>query len=200
MSTSKAVAKRVMKTPLGKPFSSSQFLELGSNAAVYKTLSRLVSKGSIERVSSGVYVRPKKNRFIGSVKPEISSIVKVIAKSNGETIQTHGAEAARQFKLSTQVPTQPVYYTSGSTRTLPIGNMKVKFVHASKRKLQLAGKKSGMALSALWYMGKEGMARSTLEQVCNKLEENEFSELLAAEKPAWLSNALNHFSEERAIV
>lgn len=199
MSTAKAITEKVKKKTLGKPFSSSEFIKLGSEAAVYKALSRLVSEGVIERVSSGVYVRPKKNRFIGNVKPEISSVIEVIAKSNGETIQTHGSEAARQFSLSTQVPIQPVYYTSGSTRTLPIGNIKVKLIHASKRKLQLAGKKSGMALSALWYIGKEGIRENTLEQVCSKLEQNEFTELLEADKPAWLANALEGFVQERAI-
>ncbi|MCY4601636.1 MAG: hypothetical protein OXF27_17155 [Acidobacteria bacterium] len=34
----------------------------------------------------------------------------------------HGAEAARRFKLSTQVPTAPVFLTSASSRTIRIAN------------------------------------------------------------------------------
>ncbi|MEE8058489.1 MAG: DUF6088 family protein, partial [Pseudomonadales bacterium] len=155
--------------------------------------SRLVKQGAIERVTQGIYIRPKKNRFIGSVKPEASKVIQAIAESNGEIIQVHGAEAARRFKLSTQVPTQPVYYTSGSSRTLTIGKLKVKLVHATQRKLQLAGKKSGLALSALWYMGKESLSQNTIEQVCSQLGPGELQELLAADMPAWMATALDNY-------
>ena len=200
MSASQSIATKVKRLPFGEPFSTANFLKLGSRAAVDKSLSRLVKKGAIERVTQGVYIRPKKNRFIGSAKPEISKVVKTIAESNGETIQVHGAEAARRFKLSTQVPTQPVYYTSGSSRTITIGNLKVKLVHAAQRKLQLSGKKSGLALSALWYIGEDGLRQSTIEQVCSKLAPEELQELLAANVPAWIANALDNYCLERDLV
>ncbi|MBL1292815.1 MAG: hypothetical protein COB61_002980 [Thiotrichales bacterium] len=199
MSTTQLVTNKIKGFSLGEPFSTSYFLKLGSRAAVDKSLSRLVQAGSIERITNGVYLRPKKNRFIGSVKPEVSKVIQTIAKANGETIQIHGAEAARRFKLSTQMPTQPVYYTSGSSRTLTVGKMKIKLVHAAQRKLQLAGKKSGLALSALWFLGKEGLHHNAVEQVCSKLKPQELQELLAANKPAWMSTALDHYTQEQRI-
>ena len=195
MSTAQTIATQVKRLPLGEPFSTSSFLKLGPRSAVDKSLSRLVKQGAIERVTQGIYIRPKKNRFIGSVKPEASKVIQAIAESNGETIQVHGAEAARRFKLTTQVPTQPVYYTSGSSRTLSIGKLRVKLVHAAQRKLQLAGKKSGLALSALWYMGKEGLRQNIIEQVCSQLGPGELQELLSADMPAWMASALdNHMA------
>lgn len=190
MSTNQSISSNIQSIPLGEPFSTSLFLKLGSRAAVDKSLSRLVQEGSIERITQGIYIRPKTNRFIGSVKPEVGKVIQAIAESNGETIQVHGAEAVRRFKLSTQMPTQPTYYTSGSSRELTIGQLKIKLIHATQRKLQLAGKRSGLALSALWYLGKDGATRQAIEQVHSQLDPTEINELLAADKPAWLSIAI----------
>lgn len=195
MSINQRITQQIKGLPRGKPFSTGRFLTLGSRSAVDKSLSRLVEKGVIERVTQGVYVRPKSNRFVGSVKPDMNKVVDTIAKSNGETLQVHGAEALRRFKLSTQVPTEPIFYTSGSTRILKIGELQVRFVHATWRKLQLAGKRSGLALSALWFMGRDGLNQGIVEQVCSALDAEELRELLAVSKPAWLSVALTAYCE-----
>lgn len=199
MSTNQSIASQVQLLPQGEPFATSNFLKLGSRAAVDKSLSRLAQQGTIERITQGIYIRPKKNRFVGSVKPEISKVIQAIAESNGETIQVHGAEAVRRFQLSAQVPMQPIYYTSGSTRTLTIGKLKIRLVHAAQRKLQLTGKKSGLALSALWFLGKKGVYESAIGQVLSKLSPTECQELLEAEKPAWMTTALDHYHRERTI-
>lgn len=105
MSVAESIKQRVLRMQRGEPFTNTRFLKLGSRSAVDKALSRLVEEGVIQRVARGVFVRPKKSRFIGSVMPEVSRVIEVIAKDHGETVQVHGAEAARRFKLSTQMPT-----------------------------------------------------------------------------------------------
>ena len=192
MSTTEAIRTRIQRLSKGKPFTSSRFLKLGSRAAVDKTLSRLVEEGEIERLARGVFVRLKKSRFIGTVMPEVSEVVEVIAKSHGETIQVHGAEAARRFKLSTQMPTSPVFYTSGPSRSLRVGNITVKLMHTtSHRRLQFAGRKTGLALSALWYLGKESTTPEIIIRIKSGLSPKEFETLKSADVPAWMSEALN---------
>jgi hypothetical protein len=192
MSTTEAIRTHIQRQPKGKPFTSSRFLKLGSRSAVDKALSRLVGEGKIERLARGVFVRPKKSQFIGTVMPEILEVIKVIARNHGETIQVHGAEAARRFKLSTQMPTSPVFYTNGPSRSLRVGNMVVKLIHTtSHRRLQFAGKKTGLALSALWYLGKENVTRNTVHHIKAGLSTTEFEELKSANLPAWMSAALN---------
>ena len=192
MSTTEAIRTRIQRLPKGKPFTSSRFLKLGSRSAVDKALSRLVGEGEIERLARGVFVRPKKSRFIGTVVPEVLEVIKVIARNHGETIQVHGAEAARRFKLSTQMPASPVFYTNGPSRSLRVGNIVVKLMHTtSHRRLQFAGKKTGLALSALWYLGKENVTRNTVCHIKAGLSPTEFEELRSANLPAWMSAALD---------
>ena len=129
MSVAENIKTKVLRMQKGEPFTTNRFLNLGPRPAVDKAISRLVEEGVMERVARGVFVRPKKNRFVGKVMPDVSRVVEAIAKGNGETIQVHGAEAARRFRISTQMPTKPIYYTSGPSREVQVGNLKVKLMH-----------------------------------------------------------------------
>jgi len=142
-----------------------------------------------------MFVRPKENRFIGNVMPDATKIVEVLAREHGETIQVHGAEAARRFKLSTQVPTMPVFLTSGPTRELKIGKLTIKLKHASHRKLHLAGKRAGLALSALWYLGKDNVNSNVISAIHEGLTEKEFENLKHTDMPAWMSGAFEKYDK-----
>ena len=196
MSTAQTIRNRVQRVRRGEPFTNKRFLKLGSRASVDKTLSRLVEEGVIQRIARGVFVRPRKSQFIGSVMPDISKVMEVIAKDHDETIQVHGAEAARRFKLSTQVPTTPVFYTSGPTRELKVGNLTVKLRHASRRKLLLAGKRPGLALSALWYLGKNNINANVISAIREGLTAEEFETLKHTDMPGWMADALERYGKE----
>ena len=198
MSVAESIKSKVLRMQKGEPFVTNRFLNLGSRPAVDKAISRLVEEGVIERVARGVFIRPKKSRFVGKVMPDVSRVVEVIAKGHGETIQVHGAEAARRFKISTQMPIKPVYYTNGPSREIQVGNLKVKLVHtSSQRKLQFAGKKAGLALTALWYLGKEQVNSEAVRLIREGLSESEYEQFLSASKPLWMNQAIQFFNEQQ---
>ena len=190
MSTAKAVRAAIRKLPRGRPFTGAHFLKLGTRGAVDRTLSRLAADGEIRRLAHGVFVRPRISRFVGAVVPDLHEVVKAIARGNGETLQIHGAEAARRFRLSTQVPTAPVFHTSGSTRTIRIAGTAVRMVHtANRRRLQFAGEPTGAAISALWYLGKDNVTPETVATIEAALGPAEFEKLRSADMPAWMQKA-----------
>ena len=196
MSTTKTIRQRLIRIKKGEPFTNARFLRLGSRAAVDKALSRFVGEGLIQRIARGVFVRPKRSRFVGTVMPDTQKVIEVIARNYGETIQVHGAEAARRFNLTTQVPTTPVYYTSGPSRELKIGNLTVKLKHVSPRKLRLSGTRPGLALSTLWYLGKESVNTEVLRAIRNGLSAEEFEMLKNTDMPTWMSDALHRFDKD----
>ncbi len=192
MSTAEAIRNRIRSLPTGKPFTTSRFANCGRRGAVDRALSRIVHEGGLERLSRGVFVRPRKNRFVGNVVPSVFDVVQAIAKHNGETVQIHGAEAARRFGLSTQVPSAPVFHTSASSRPIHIGNITVKMIHTSNsRRLQFAGEMAGLALSALWYLGKDNVTPETVATIASAMSPEEFEKLRSADVPAWMAMALN---------
>ena len=197
LKTAELIRQRIEGMPVGEPFTPTVFLAYGTRASVDQTLSRLVKAGVIERVTRGVFVRPEISRFVGRVMPEPLKVAEIVGKSVGGIVQVHGAEAARRLELTTQVPTQSVFVTSGPSKRIRVGNMEIRLKHVCQRKLVLAGRPAGLALSALWYLGKTEVTPSIIEKIRHKLGASEFEVLKSAtpSMPAWMSDAI--FRNER---
>lgn len=196
MSVAEAISNRIKHMQKGRPFASAMFAEAGPRAAVDKTFSRLVKHGYLERVARGVYMRPKVVEYIGRITPSPVEVMRVITKANGETIQLHGAEAVRRLGLSTQMQVLPTYYTSGTTRVIRIGRGVVRLQHVAKDRLQHAGTRVGTALTALYYLGKEGLSPELASRIARSLSPTELEKLLASRMPQWMRTALSHAAKE----
>lgn len=197
MSTISAIRTRIKRLPRGNVFTRSRFAAHGSPAAVDRALSRIVREGEIERLSRGVFVRPRKSRFVGKVFPGVTDVIRAIARKKGETIQVHGAEAARRFGLTTQVPTAYVFHTNASSRSIRIGKTTVRLIRTSnRRRLQFAGKPAGLALAALWYLGKDSVTPEVVVKVRAALSPEEFDRLRSASLPAWMTKVLGAVSQD----
>lgn len=94
-----------------------------SEAAFTQMLSRLCKSGAIERVSKGIYCRPKKTRF-GAVLPSDREIVEqFIAKNNGVLV---GYGLYNALGVTTQIPKRLTAYSSASEEQLKqIGNVTI---------------------------------------------------------------------------
>lgn len=201
MNTTYQIQQRIKKTPRGKPFTTYSLLEFGARAAIDQALSRLATAGEIVRLTRGVYVKPEQNRFVGQVLPEPYKIAQVIAEKTSEVIQVSGAEAARQFGLSTQVPAQPIFLTSGQSRRFNMGSLEVTLKHVSKKKIPLSGSRIGLAISAMWYLGKERVTFQTIEAIKKRLTPQEFIKFVSSTKymPVWMSNLVLQYQKIQGI-
>ncbi|MCO6056790.1 DUF6088 family protein [Pseudomonas sp. MOB-449] len=200
MSASQAIRERIAAQPAGEPFTPALFAGLGSRAAIDQTLMRLTKAGQIERIGHGLYSVPKAGRFGIKAMPAPEKVAQVLAASEGATIEVHGAEAARRFGFTTQVPAQPVFYTTGSSRTVRLGKLVVRLQHVTPRKLALAGRPAGQALSALWYLGRHQVTPATFRRLSEKLPSLEFEALCKAKAmmPAWMAAALAGYERDAA--
>nr|WP_224742946.1 DUF6088 family protein [Stutzerimonas kunmingensis] len=107
--------------------------------------------------------------------------------------------AVRRLGLSTQMQVVPVYYTSGRTREIKAGNAVVRLNHVSSDRLQHAGNKVGLALTALYYLGKDGACPHALSKIADTLSPDELTTLLACSMPKWMRAALATFAEEASL-
>lgn len=201
MSTVELIRQHVQRLPAGEPFTPGSLLGMGSRASVDQALSRLAKAGAITRITRGVFVRPAQSRHLGRVLPAPSKVVEAVAKAKGATVQVHGAEAARRLELTTQAPTQPVFYTSGPSKRFRMGKMEIVLKHASSRRLALAGRPAGIALSALWYLGRNEVTPETIAQIRHKLTPAEFEALTAAKAsmPAWMAETFYRYEQHAGI-
>lgn len=191
VSVIKSIARRIKHMPKGRPFLCSMFVQSGNRASVNKALSRLVQAGILERIIRGVYMRPKATKYSGPVRASPVAVMRLKTKANGETIQIHGAEAVRLMGLSTQMQVLPIFYTSGTTRQIHVGNATVRLQHASKDRFQHAETKVGVALTALHYVGKLALSFEVASNIQQALSEEEFKTLQACEMPDWMKTALS---------
>lgn len=201
MTTMQEIRERALSTPRGTPFTTAKLLGSGKRAAVDQAISRLIKAGEITRVARGIFVRPEKNKYLGYVMPNPAKVVELIAQNTGSIIQVHGAEAAHRLGLSTQMPIQLVFYTSGPSRHLTLGNLNLTLKHVTPRKLLLAGRPAGLAFTALWYLGKEQVSIETIKTIQKCLPAPEFKVLQNAIPfmPGWMVDVFVRFEEKKDI-
>lgn len=198
MSTAKQITEYIQQLPPGEMFTNAELMKYGSRVNVDQILSRLVKAKKLTRVARGFFAKPKISRYVGEVLPEPGEIAATIARNSGEVIVPHGAEAARQLQLSTQVPAKPIFLTSGTTRHIKIGATEIVLKHVSPRKIVKPGTIAGLVISALWYLGKKQTSAKTIDQVKSKLSPNEFQEVLAnvPSMPNWMADVFYYYQKE----
>lgn len=189
------VSKRILEYAAqlreGEPLCAKELLHLGSRAAIDQTLSRLVRRGKLIRVSRGVYVTPVEGRF-GSRAPSVAKVIEGYANLKSESIASHGAAAANALGLTTQVPTRAVYVTSGPSRKLTVGSQVVELRHAPKSQLALAHSSAGNIIRALAWLG-PSHASESLKRIKGTLTANELREIKRARRslPAWMAKEVS---------
>ena len=183
----------------GALFAAKNFYHLASPANVRQVLGRLLKSGEISSASRGIFRKPKQVAGALELMPSTREITEMITQSTGENIAVHGAEAARQLQLTTQVPMRPIYYTNGRSRVLKIGSRNLELRHMSSKKLKFSNSTIGLVISALSYLGHETVTLEMLQAVRNKIGEEEFLKLMekVGEMPAWMANIIYRYRKEQ---
>ena len=126
----------------GTPVSSRSFLDLGTKPAIRNALLRLLRSQKLLRVGRGIYVVPVVSRF-GSSAPSAHRFIEELSKQSGEDIVSSGATTANALGLTTQVPVQMVYWTSGRSRKLILGKLVLHLERVPSWQLVLAKEPAG---------------------------------------------------------
>ncbi|WP_108126750.1 DUF6088 family protein [Saccharospirillum mangrovi] len=174
MSVAEKVAKRVKRIPRGHLFSARECQQLGSLAAVQKALSRLAQSGEIERVSRGVYSRPKARKTASPivVLPSAVTLAKYWAKMNGYTLVTQAEEAAFRLGLQTQMPMRAIFWSNGPSRRFKQGNDIVEVRHVVDSKLRWAGQPEGEIYRGLLVTEPFSISYDDWLRICGRLSIN----------------------------
>lgn len=195
MSTTESIRAHLRGISKGKPFTTSRFAALGARGTVDRALARLVEQGEIERLARGAFVRPRKSRYVGYVLPSVDEVVHTMAAASGETVQMHGAEAARRLGLTTQAPVAPVYHTSASSRSIRVGNTTVRMIHTSNPGAYSSPvRRQASRLLPSGASAKNDATVDTVATVRSAIKPEAFEKLRSAQVPAWMG-ALLHAAE-----
>ena len=199
MTAVKQIKAYIKGIPVGEPFPSTVLRPFAATDNIRQILNRLVKAGGLKRVARGVFVKTHNNSRIGEILPSAVEVAKKLSESTGETIIVHGAEAARQLQLTTQVPLKLIFYTSGNTRSLKIANQTIKLKHVNPSRLIAVHTVPGLVISALTYLGQENVTLKTLEHIRHQISLKKFKATVAlmSKMPAWLSDIFYRYEKEK---
>jgi hypothetical protein len=186
-----AILTRAGRLPEGTPVSAITFLDLGTKPAIRSALLRLLRAQKLLRVGRGIYVVPVVSRF-GSSAPSAHLFVEQLSRQSGEDIVPSGATTANALGLTTQVPVQMVYWTSGKSRKLNLGKLVLHLDHVPAWQLVLAREPAGEIVRALAWAGPERV-NTVLKEIEGKVPRTEILKV-AQERyrfPSWMANALS---------
>jgi len=187
---SESILQRVSTLPEGAPVCAKMLLQLGTRPAVDQSLSRLARRGKLLRAGFGIYVLPVTNRF-GTHAPSARHLVEELSSQRGETVAPSGAASANALGLTTQVPAQSVYWTSGRSRKLTLGKLVIQLEHVPFWQLAFAKEPAGEIVRALAWAGPERV-ESVLEEIRRKAPTSDIQKLTqqVSRFPLWLASAL----------
>lgn len=176
------------------------FLDLGSRQAVDLTLHRLTHKGTIRRLTRGVYDYPREHPVLGLLYPSVEEIARALGRHGRARIQPAGAYAANALGLSEQVPAQVVFLTDGTSRTVQVGPLTIRLRRTSARNMATAGRLSGLLIQALRELGADNITAARIEHLRRTLPAAERRGLLRdlALAPAWMHPLFRQLAEEGA--
>lgn len=194
--TDNAVRERILGFRRGAIFFPSDFDDIATDTAVRQTLSRMVKRGEIIRVSRGIYCYPRSNPALGLdiIPPSAEDIARRVAERDKVKIIPTGDQALNQLGLSTQVPGKAVYITNGARKKINLGKGR-SIVFRESNEFRLFDFKSEvmmLVVSAMRSIG-EGRVGSEILTILREIVRNVSSEIFKHDirlAPVWVRKQL----------
>jgi len=186
------VEEHLKRRQKGKIYFTNDFATLGTSESIRKSLSNLVKKDILIRLTQGIYLYPKTDKELGVLYPSVDDVCRAIAKRDKARIEPSGIFALHSLGLSTQIPVNVVYLTDGIPRKIKYGNRTIKFKKTAPKNLAMKGKVSSLVIAALKQIGKENVSQEVELQLTKALKkesvENVKHDALLA--PVWISKLI----------
>lgn len=181
------IKKRIQEAPDDAVFFNNSFPEF-DDEYVGQILSSLSKQEVIHHLSRGVYVKAIETRF-GLLYPSMEKIVEAIAKRDCAQVIPTGAAAQNYLGISTQVPMNYVFLTSGSTRKITIDGRTITFRHAALKNFAIKNRYTSLIVQVLKEYGEGKVPEELLKPIqvliLKHPEPDTIKEDLAA-MPSWI--------------
>lgn len=186
------ILKRIKGNPEHAIFFLSDFVEITSLETIRKILSEACENGLLSHIAHGIYAKPMKSRF-GEVPVPIETVAREIADRDHAQIMPTGSYAANIVGLSTQVPMVVAYLTTGSSRSVKVGNRAIRYTHAAPRNFAYRGTTIPLLVQAMKELKKENIGNGQIAAIAHFMSESSDKDSHAADlllAPAWVRKIL----------
>lgn len=152
------------------------------------TLAELTSEGVLVKLAQGIYAKPRKSRF-GVVFPSVEKIVQAIATRDNAEILPSGMTALNALGLSTQIPMNYTYLTTGSERTVKLANQQIVLKRGVPKNFCYETRLIALLVQALRALKQENVGKEELQTIRTLINKEPDKEALAKDvdmMPAWM--------------
>ena len=152
------------------------------------TLSELTNEGVLVKLAQGIYARPRKSRF-GVVLPSVEKIVQAISKRDNAKVIPFGMTALNALGLSTQVPMNYTYLTTGSERTISLKNQQVLLKRGVPKNFCYTTRLISLMVQALRALKQENVGQEEIQTIRTLITREPDKESLTKDvdmMPAWM--------------
>ena len=164
----------------GWSFSSADLIHKFSRQEIDNTLSDLVKKAKIRRVSRGIYDYPKYSELLQKeLSPDIDQVAQAYARKFNWKIEVSGDTALNILGLSTQVVGQYIYLSNGSNKKYNLNDgTLLEFKKSSLKNIGFKHKESSLIVQALRALGKARVTNQVINTIREQIEPNKFQKIL----------------------
>ena len=155
-------------------------------------LSELTTEGVLVKIAHGIYAKPRKSRF-GVVFPSVDKVVQAIAIRDNAEVLPSGMTALNALGLSTQVPMNYTYLTTGSERTVNLSNRKVVLKRGVPKNFCYGTRLISLLVQALKALKKENVGESELNVIRQLVLKETDKDTLVKDvdmMPAWMKRII----------
>lgn len=188
---SRTLRERIEAMPEDSVLFRSDFPEYHSEF-VGGTLAALVDEGILVKLAQGIYTKPRKSRF-GMVLPSIEKVVQAIAVRDNAEVLPSGMTALNALGLSTQVPMNYTYLTTGSERTVNLANQKVVLKRGVPKNFCYETRIIALLVQALRALKQENVGQEEIQTIHSLITKEPDKESLAKDvdmMPAWMKRII----------
>ena len=155
-------------------------------------LSELTTEGMLVKIAHGIYAKPRRSKF-GVVLPSVDKVVQAIAARDNAKVLQSGMTALNALGLSTQVPMNYTYLTTGSERTVNLSNRKVVLKRGVPKNFCYGTRLISLLVQALKALKKENVGESELNVIRQLVLKETDKETLVKDidmMPAWMKRII----------
>lgn len=162
----KKMNKDIENMPYGFALMLSDFTDGLDYENVKKNAQTLEKRGVIRRVLRGVYDKPKYSKAINEYAvPYPNEIAKAIARGLKWEIAPDGNAALNILSLSTQVPANWSYVSTGPYKKYNINNVTIEFNHRANKELVGMSENTKILIQALKAIGRDDINNNIISKL-----------------------------------
>lgn len=184
----------------GWAFSSNDLAHKFTRQEIDNTLSDLVKKGKIRRVTRGIYDYPKYSELLKKeLSSDIDQVARAYARKFNWDIEVSGDTALNVLGLSTQVVGKYLYLSNGPNKSYKLNDGRtIEFKKSALKNIGFKHKESSLLVQALKTLGKEHIGESTIKKIREQVDENMYEKILKDTKTAtsWIYEAIKQICRE----